>query len=138
MNTKAKTFPDYDRARTLLRSTTLNTESNFFRVWDNMCQCRLMSAVIGFNDYNRSLIDLQTVDDFVDTATRVFRKLWGLVGNAARHDGVCRRMTLLTREPRHFEKCRVAEPLFFQEMLPTSHQSCKSRAASPYIDAVVL
>ena len=67
----------------------------FFRVWDNMCRRRLTSAVTGFNDYNRPLIDLETVDDFVDTAARVFPSLWlhlcnlrGVDGNRHKCDSV--------------------------------------------------
>ena len=67
----------------------------FIRVWDNMCQRRLTSAVTGFNDYNRPLIDLETVDDFVDTAARVFPSLWlhlcnlrGVDGNRHKGDSV--------------------------------------------------
>ena len=47
----------------------------FFCVWDNMCWCCLMSAVCSFNDYTRTLIDLVTDDDFVNTAACVFTLL---------------------------------------------------------------
>ena len=60
-----------------------------------MCRRRLTSAVTGFNDYNRPLIDLETVDDFVDTAARVFPNLWlhlcnlrGVDGNRHKGDSV--------------------------------------------------
>ena len=48
----------------------------FFRVFDNMCRRRMLQAVCGFNDYNKPIVDLTTIDDYVETAARVFPKLW--------------------------------------------------------------
>ena len=50
--------------------------ARFFRVFDNMCRRRMLHAVIGFNDYNQPIVDLTTIDDYVEAAARVFPKLW--------------------------------------------------------------
>ena len=54
---------------------TVNGE-RFFRVFDSMCRRRLLAAICGFNDYNKPIVDLLTIDDYVATAALVFPKLW--------------------------------------------------------------
>ena len=49
-------------------------DERFFRVFDNMCQQRMLQAICGFNDYKQPIVDLATVDDYVNTAPLVFPK----------------------------------------------------------------
>ena len=46
-----------------------------------------MTAVTGFKNYNRPLIDIETVDNYVDTAERIFPMLWLHLYNLQGVDG---------------------------------------------------
>ena len=50
--------------------------SRFFRVFDIMCRNKLMGAIIGLNNYNRPIIEMSTIDIYVDLASTVFPRLW--------------------------------------------------------------
>ena len=43
-----------------------------FRVFDNMCRRRLASTICCFNNYNKPIVDLSTIDVIVATTALVF------------------------------------------------------------------
>lgn len=61
---------------TLLNFSESKHAGKLFRVFDCMCRRKLMTATGGFNDYNQPIIDLGTLDIFVDLAARHLPRLW--------------------------------------------------------------
>ena len=68
-------------AREKLRDPALDfneipSSARFFRVFDIMCRNKLAGAICGLNNYNKPIIELSTMDIYVDLASTVFPRLW--------------------------------------------------------------
>lgn len=107
---------------------------------------KIIIGDVGFYLLRPPLIStLDNASNRSDTATTNTAKkakiIIGLARNNVHHDTACQHMALLTRELHHFEKCRVAESLFFEKYYQRHTKVATIHVAtcpSAHVDTAVL